>query len=610
MRDTEHVKFGRLPSTSARGFLAKEDPRAPHEPTPPPVQSVRARSVSVMSGIAKDAAGKVEGYEVFLKYLPESAKPEELKAYFASAGEIVGEPRLMIHSQTGKCKGVGWLTFATREGLAEAVRWNGCNFGGRNLAISAAKQMHTGVRPSVQAPGTHTPALIKEVIAKMVGSDTSGVYVDGTFGRGGHTRGLLSALSKDGRLHAFDMDPEAIKVGEALAKEDSRFTIHHAPFSSMEEVFQRHKLPPPSGVFLDLGISSPQFDEAHRGFRPEADGPLDLRFDQTKGVPAWKFLESAPREELIRVLHEYGETSDLIAARRIADAICLARTAGTLPRRTREFASLVAEAKGIEYQPMHPSKLAFQALRIHLNDEFGEMRAGMRAAFRLLREHGRLGLITWKHSECAIVVDVFRGLEALRPENPLAKWYQHQQRKQQEDPPPLRPLPTDSCSFTMDEATRPSQAELAYNSRSRTAVLHILRKVRRPRLAEAEALCYPLLGWPAADAPSDRAGASGVGASGAGNRGGKAERKAAKAQSKRKAGDDDDEDDEEEETERSERPEHKLDKLDKKDKKEKKEKKRQKREREAAAAKEGSGSARGNGHAVVADAWAKPFAGS
>ena len=92
-----------------------------------------------MSGIAKDAAGKVEGYEVFLKYLPESAKPEELKAYFASAGEIVGEPRLMIHSQTGKCKGVGWLTFATREGLAEAVRGNGCNFGGRSLAIQLRK---------------------------------------------------------------------------------------------------------------------------------------------------------------------------------------------------------------------------------------------------------------------------------------------------------------------------------------------------------------------------------------------------------------------------------------------------------------------------------------
>ena len=137
-------------------------------------------------------------------------------------------------------------------------------------------------------------------------------------------------------------------------------------------------------------------------------GPLDLRFDQSKGVPAWEWLQAASRAEIARVLREYGETADAVAAQRIADAICVARSGGALPRRTKEFASLVADAKGREYQPMHPAKLAFQALRIHLNDEFGEMRAGMAAAFELLAEGGRIGLITWKHSECAIVMDFFR----------------------------------------------------------------------------------------------------------------------------------------------------------------------------------------------------------
>ena len=115
-----------------------------------------------------------------------------------------------------------------------------------------------------------------------------------------------------------------------------------------------------------------------------------------------------------------------VAARRIADAICLARSSNTLPKRTREFATLVAEAKGHEYQPMHSAKLTFQALRIHLNDEFGELRKGIRSASELLYDGGRIGLLTWKHSECAIVIDEYRGLEAVRAESPLSRWYQQQ----------------------------------------------------------------------------------------------------------------------------------------------------------------------------------------
>eukprot|EP00930_Biecheleria_cincta_P085859 TRINITY_DN75226_c0_g1_i1.p1 TRINITY_DN75226_c0_g1~~TRINITY_DN75226_c0_g1_i1.p1 ORF type:complete len:816 (-),score=146.20 TRINITY_DN75226_c0_g1_i1:24-2417(-) len=443
-------------------------------------------------GLAKNAAGQVEGYEIFIKFLPPETTEETLVSFFSEAGEIVGKPRIMVDSKTGNCKGIAWITFAAEAAIKTALSWTGRQFGGRKLDISAAKQFHTGVRPSVQADGTHTPALCHEVVKKLVSPNPSGVYVDGTFGRGGHTRAMLAALSPTGSLHAFDMDPEAIAVGKELMAKDSRFTIHHAPFSSMQEVLKPLGLRP-AGALFDLGISSPQFDDSHRGFRPEADGPLDLRFDQTKGQTAWEFLMSAERAEIIRVISEYGETADPVAARRIADAICLARSRGALPKRTREFAALVAQAKGKEYQPMHPAKMTFQALRIHLNDEFGEMRRGMQAAFKLMGEGGRIGLITWKHSECNIVVEIFRQLEAVRDKEPLLKWYRAQ--------PDAEALP-ERWSMEMDDVTRPSERELQTNSRSRSALLHVLRKRRLPRLADLEQRVYEMPAWVEASAAS------------------------------------------------------------------------------------------------------------
>lgn len=174
---------------------------------------------------------------------------------------------------------------------------------------------------------------------------------------------------------------------------DPRFKIHHAPFGCMSSVLSKLNVTP-RGVFLDLGISSPQFDDHTRGFRPEQDGPLDLRFDTSRGEPASVFLESVPRDELARIIETYGETSDAHAARRIADAIVVAREEGALPSTTKAFARLVAAAKGKEYQAMHPAKLAFQALRIHLNQEFDEFRRGARAAMDAMEDGGRLGVLT------------------------------------------------------------------------------------------------------------------------------------------------------------------------------------------------------------------------
>ena len=461
--------------------------------------SGRASNAAVNTAAARAPAqgSTQEGYEVFLKYLPHSADETEVYNFFADCGAIVGPARLLRDPQSGQAKGAGFITFVDEAGRNEALKRDGARFGGRNVSVTVAKKSTFGVRATEQAFGTHTPAMLAETIAALVAPDRSGVYVDGTFGRGGHTRGILAALSPDGRLHAFDMDPEAIKVGRELEKEDSRFTIHHAPFGCMAQVLKPLGVQP-SGVFLDLGISSPQFDDASRGFRPEQDGPLDLRFDVERGVPASEYLRLVSRDELRRVIHEYGETTDPIAARRIADAILLAREDGSLPSTTKDFAALVAKAKGKEYQMMHPAKLTFQALRIVLNQEFDEMRRGMHAAFDIMPEHGRLGILTWKHSECAIVVDFFRDYEVIREDFPLYVW--------------ARKHHADKCAkklerkwgLHMDDAQRPSEAEMRQNSRSRSATLHVLRKRDAVRIADLERVAYKLKSWgkiPDAPAP-------------------------------------------------------------------------------------------------------------
>jgi 16S rRNA (cytosine1402-N4)-methyltransferase len=334
----------------------------------------------------QNASGDDSGREVFLKYLPSDAKESELKEFFSDCGEIVGEPKLMREPATGRVIR-GFVVFKTDEGFNKALSWSGSDFGGRNLVIEPAT-----TRATAQSEGTHSPGLWKEVLRDLVEDDPDGTYVDGTFGRGGHTRLILGALSPKGRLHAFDMDPVAIEFGRALEKEDSRFTIHHAPFSSMEKVLGPDSgsgVEPIAGILLDVGISSPQLDGA-RGFKPEFDGELDMRFDVSEGRPtAWDMLQCISRPTLARVLREYGGENRQ-TAQRIADAIILAREKGDpatgeggIPKRTLAFAALVTGAKGREYQLMHPAKLTFQALRILVNEEFDEMRRGMYASFKV-----------------------------------------------------------------------------------------------------------------------------------------------------------------------------------------------------------------------------------
>jgi len=217
-----------------------------------------------------------------------------------------------------------------------------------------------------------------------------------------------------GELHAFDMDEDAIAAGKVLASQDKRFHIHYSPFSAMFQVLTQLRVAKGSspegnfvdGVLIDIGISSPQLDGS-RGFRPEDtyDSPLDMRFDQRPHVEsALQFVQRVGRHQLASCIEHYGGEHPL-AARRIADAIALAKANGSLPTRTAAFGALVANAKGHEYQAMHPAKMTFQALRIQVNQEYDELRGGLEASMKLLKDGGKTAVLTWKHTECAILVD-------------------------------------------------------------------------------------------------------------------------------------------------------------------------------------------------------------
>jgi len=453
-------------------------------------------------------------WEIYIKYLPHETEEASLQEFLAANCGPLSKGVVLMKDAEGWCKGAGWATFVSEESMREALLLDGTEYGGRHIQVTVAKQgVFNGAKldaptGTVQEAGTHTPALCNDVVRELIGGDPSGLFVDATFGRGGHTRAMLASLSKRGRLHAFDMDPEAIAAGADLSAADGRFKLHHASFSSMASVPELHgnstrtadsdgealvhgtnNEGEVAGALFDLGISSPQLD-GDRGFRPEQDAELDMRFDTSCGKPAWCWLKRATRDEMARVFHELGG-EDTVASQRIADAVALVRgpTGKTVPKRTREFADLVQRAKGgKDYQAMHPAKPAFQALRIHVNREFDELRDGMLAGLQILRSCGRLGLITWKHKECAIVVEFLRQHEIARADHPLLQWYEANKGAGGKLAP--------RWGLLQEDSIRPSAEELRTNSRSRSAVLHLLRKHRGILLPQLEAVAYTVLGWP------------------------------------------------------------------------------------------------------------------
>ena len=255
---------------------------------------------------------------------------------------------------------------------------------------------------------SHVPVLLGPALDCLeIRSD--GIYVDATFGAGGHSRAILDRLER-GRLIAFDADPAAIARAAAIA--DPRFTFIPANFRELSDQLRRHAIDSIDGILFDLGVSSMQFDDPERGFSLGKPAPLDMRMNPYGGRTAYDVLSSASERELADMFFHYGEER---AARRIAHAIVERRAAGTLPTTTTEFASLIA---GIVHRPgrrerIHPATRVFQALRIAVNDELDALREGLHAAIGHLRSAGRVAVISFHSLEDRIVKHTFRDDERL-----------------------------------------------------------------------------------------------------------------------------------------------------------------------------------------------------
>jgi 16S rRNA (cytosine1402-N4)-methyltransferase len=247
----------------------------------------------------------------------------------------------------------------------------------------------------------HLSVLLPEAVAALV-TDADGIYVDGTFGRGGHARAILERLSPQGRLIALDRDPAAVASAasdESLAA-DSRFTIEHTAFSAMAATLAARGIAQVSGVLLDLGVSSPQIDDPERGFSFRFDGPLDMRMDTTRGESAAEFLARADERHIAEVIRDYGEER---FALQVAKALVARREGGRPVRTTGELADVVAGAVRTREAGQNPATRTFQALRIFVNAELEELEQALTAALALLAPGGRLVVISFHSLEDRIV---------------------------------------------------------------------------------------------------------------------------------------------------------------------------------------------------------------
>ncbi|MFN7386991.1 MAG: 16S rRNA (cytosine(1402)-N(4))-methyltransferase RsmH [Lysobacteraceae bacterium] len=309
--------------------------------------------------------------------------------------------------------------------------------------------------PSTGAPQTqHVPVLWSPVLEGLA-VKPAGVYLDGTFGRGGHARGVLARLGPEGRLLVMDKDPEAIREAQALAAGDARVRVRQASFASLGE--WRETADGLDGVLFDLGVSSPQLDVAERGFSFRHDGPLDMRMDPTQGLSAADFVNTADEAEIARVLWVHGEERQ---SRRIAEAI-VARRAVQPFERTGDLADVIAKLLGRGDGKTHPATRSFQAIRIHVNAELDDLVAGLEAAEKALKPGGRLAVIS------------FHSLE-----DRITKQFINERAKA----PPSNRRAVVEVAFTprlrdVSGAIKADEAELAGNPRSRSAVLRVAEKL-------------------------------------------------------------------------------------------------------------------------------------
>ncbi|RQH01034.1 16S rRNA (cytosine(1402)-N(4))-methyltransferase RsmH [Paraburkholderia dinghuensis] len=305
----------------------------------------------------------------------------------------------------------------------------------------------------------HRTVLLDEAVDALV-TRADGVYVDGTFGRGGHSRAVLARLSEAGRLIAFDKDPQAIATAATI--EDSRFSIVHESFASLSDALASRGVGRVSGVLLDLGVSSPQFDDPQRGFSFRADGPLDMRMDPTRGESAADWLARATVQELTEVIRDYGEerfafqiAKALVARRAESDRL------GPLDS-TSELAQIVANVVKTREKGKDPATRTFQAIRIHVNQELAELQVVLEAALTSLEQGGRLVVISFHSLEDRIVK---RFMQA------------HASAPAVDRRLPIRAVDLPSPPLKLIGRVFASDAEVAANPRARSAVMRIAERV-------------------------------------------------------------------------------------------------------------------------------------
>ena len=302
----------------------------------------------------------------------------------------------------------------------------------------------------------HRSVLLDEAVDYLI-NDPAGCYVDATFGRGGHSRLILGGLNADGRLLGIDKDPEAIRAAEELAVSDHRFNGYHGSFAELSDALNVQQWPVVNGVLMDLGVSSPQLDDAARGFSFMRDGPLDMRMNPQQAPSAAQWLAHADEKEIADVIFRYGEEK---FSRRIARLVVQRRVEEPLET-TRQLAELVAEAVPKKEKHKHPATRTFQAIRIFINRELEDLEVGLKVAADRLAPGGRLVVISFHSLEDRLVKRFMRDL-AQGPKVPKGV--------------PVTADQMQSSFRLIGKASKASEDEIDENVRARSAVMRVLER--------------------------------------------------------------------------------------------------------------------------------------
>jgi 16S rRNA (cytosine1402-N4)-methyltransferase len=307
---------------------------------------------------------------------------------------------------------------------------------------------------------THRPVLLAEAVTALISGPLiqkqnaakNILVIDGTFGRGGHTQALLKELPASASMISFDKDLDAITVAQKI--KDPRLSIVHDSFAHMDQYAQAESV---DGILLDLGISSPQVDEAHRGFSFRREGPLDMRMNTDHGMTAAEWLEQASQEEITHVIKTYGEER---FAFQIAKAIVAKREEGLSPKTTTQLASLVAGVVRTREAGQDPATRTFQALRIFINRELDDLELGLKAALNVLKPGGRLAVISFHSLEDRIVKQFLQARAKVEVPRGL----------------PVREKDLPQSALEIIGRVKPSDSEVSENPRARSAIMRVAQK--------------------------------------------------------------------------------------------------------------------------------------